>query len=355
MTNASIRTYADAHCRQLKTETPISRTAAMEAIRTGFRAARDLELGDYVSDDDELWKLARWIKWAGYEPYQVAAPLGQQHVTRIRLRPDVGPYRYEYVFPGGLSTAECDDLWHTIVAEDGMDESDQEREWLVTGTLAGVLHAGGVSLQDHVVSYAYGRTVGNQGLTVIPPNPPTTLSATVRDRGWSKTADWLHEIQAMLEQCLDARRNDRAVWLPMAAPRSPWEPLVLRSFAQGGCLRLALNSAEAAAYTGRREELTVSAADRCHWLTDREAERVSGMSNGQWRRWIEIHKRVRVGRPVAHDGRAARNRRLIHKGDLRYELRLARNHGEDICVPSKCKIKCDMARYCPHRDHHCPG
>jgi len=39
---------------------------------------------------------------------------------------------------------------------------------------------------------------------------------------------------------------------------------------------------------------------------------MAGMSLGQWRRWIQTHREVRVGRPIARDGHMAKNRRLTH-------------------------------------------
>ena len=85
----------------------------------------------------------------------------------------------------------------------------------------------------------------------------------------------------------------------------------------------ACTGAEAAAYSGQRVELAVSQAERANWLTDREAALKAGMCPHRWRRWIETHRDVRVGRPIARNGRLAKNRRLIHRGDLRREIRLS--------------------------------
>ena len=89
------------------------------------------------------------------------------------------------------------------------------------------------------------------------------------------------------------------------APRLPWEPLILRCHADKGRLRLAMG-AEAAAYAGHRVELAVSAAERADWLSDQDAALMAGMSLGQWRRWIQTHREVRVGRPIARGGHMAK-------------------------------------------------
>ena len=63
----------------------------MKEILTGLRAAAEPE-----------WDAAFDLEWAGYAPYQVAAPLGKMHLTRVQLQPAASGRRYEYVFPGGL-------------------------------------------------------------------------------------------------------------------------------------------------------------------------------------------------------------------------------------------------------------
>ena len=323
----------------------------MAQIQTGFKAARQLELDRDKADKDDLWRRSRYLQWAGYELYQVSAPQGKPHLTRMQLRTDLDAYGYEYIFPGGLSPAECDDLWFSVVGVEGADESYRELEWLVTGTLAGMLHAGGMSLEEYIVCFACGRSCLIRGLSLEPANAPTTLSAAVRSRGWPDVTEWLRDTQATLEQGLDEIRQGRAVWVPESAPRLPWEPLILRYFEGQGCMRLALGS-EAAAYAGSSVELAVSAAARGDWLPEREAARMAGMSNYQFRRWIETRRRwVRIGRPIASDGQPARNRRLIHRGDLRRALRLAcrGDKGEEICNPQKCWMSCQKARECPRR------
>jgi hypothetical protein len=336
---------------RLKSEAPLPRAKAMEVILAGFHAAREMEM-DRDADD----RPCRYMQWAGYQPYHAAAPLGQQHLTHVQLRPAVGACRFEYAFPGGLTTVECDDLCLYVIGEDeDTDRNDRERELLVTSTLAGVLHADGVSLADHVIAFAHGQTVTVAGRVIIPATPPTTLCATVRDLGWSATIDWLRDTQTTLERVLDTIRDDSAVWVPVSAPRSPWEPLVLQYHDGRDCLRLAMG-AEAAVYAGYRMELAVSEAERADWFSDREAQRVADMSNGQWRRWIETNRDVRVGRPIGRDGQPARNRRLIHRADLRRALRLAcrGDNGEEICNPQKCWMSCQKATDCPRRDRPKP-
>ena len=282
-------------------------------------------------------------------------------MTLVQLRPEIGVHRYEYVFPGGLVPAECDALCLHVVGEDGDDTGDREREWLVTSTLATMLHAAGVSLADHVVALARGQTALVDGLAVVPVGPPTTLYAAVRDRGWGATADWLRDTQTMLEQGLE-KTECGPVWVPAGAPRLPWEPLILRYHDVPDCLRLALGT-EGAAYAGQRVELAVSAAERADWLTDREAAQMADMSQGQWRRWIETRREVRVGRPLTRDGRLARNRRLIHRGDLQRVLRLQRalrlSDTEDnrliACMGMECPNRCLKVRGCRHRHRDCPA
>ena len=63
--------------------------------------------------------------------------------------------------------------------------------------------------------------------------------------------------------------------------------------------------------------LVVSDAERANRLSDRDAASMAGMSPGQWRRWIQTHREVRTGRPIARNGRPAKNRRLVHRDDLR--------------------------------------
>jgi hypothetical protein len=63
------------------------------------------------------------------------------------------------------------------------------------------------------------------------------------------------------------------------------------------------------------------------------------MSPGQRRRWIQTRREVRIGRPVTHVGRPAKNRRLIHRRDLRRALGLAETQGEqaeETCNPRQC-------------------
>ncbi len=117
MQTATIRIYDDAACRNLKTEAPIPRVQAMEQILAGFRAAVEIQTAALRSDD--LWNRGRWLRWAGYDPYEPAAPLGQQHLTRIQLYPAIGGHCYEYTFADGLSTVECDDLYYNVIGEDG--------------------------------------------------------------------------------------------------------------------------------------------------------------------------------------------------------------------------------------------
>jgi hypothetical protein len=353
MQTALIRLYDDVSCRRLRIEAPISRAAAMEEILAGLRATVEIKVNPRALSDD-TWMDSRDLQWAGYDLYRTAAPLGKQHLTRVQLRPAFGTHRYEYVFPGGLSTVECDDICPYVIGGDNGDNV-QNREWLVTSTLAGVLHGDGVSLADHVVAFACGKTFSVGKLVIGPASPPTKLCTTVRGRGWSATVEWLRDTDALLENCLDTIQEDRAVWVPVSAPKLPWEPLILQYRGHQGCLRLALG-AEAAAYAGRRVELAVSDAERADWLTDGEAQAMAMMSQGEWRRWIETHREVRIGRRFGRDGRLARNRRLVHKGDLRRALRLARPEGEGSgCMGLECPQRCLQARYCPHRNHHCPG
>ena len=263
-----------------------------------------------------------------YHPYETAAPLDQQHVTRIQLRPSVGTWRYEYAFPDGLTTTECDDLCPRVVGKDGLNESDAGREWIVTGTLAGMLRADGVSLDDHVVDFVHGQPTtvdlpfykGDSAVfepvAIVPGGPPVTLHSVVRERGWRETATWLRSIHDRLRRYCEDIWTDCAVWAPMTGTRLPWEPVIVRLGADGRCLRLAVGT-EAAAYEGRRVELVVSAAERGDWMSDKDAARMTDMSKAQWRRWIETNRDVRVGRPIASNGQPARNRRLIHRGDLR--------------------------------------
>jgi len=217
-----------------------------------------------------------------------------------------------------------------------------------------MLHGDGVSLADYVVVFAHGKTARDGDIVVVPPTPPTTLYTAVCDRGWPTTAAWLRDIHTTLEQGLDTIREDHAIWVPTSAPRLPWEPLIF--LPRQDCSRLSLG-AEAAAYAGERVEIAVSAAESADWLSDKDAERMAGMSHGQWRRWIETHLEVRVGRPITRNGRLAQNRRLIHQGDLRRALRLANAHakdGGDVCMGADCPQRCWKTHDCPHRDHDCP-
>ncbi len=351
MQTAMIRYYSDVSYRRLESEATTSRSRAMEEILTGFRAAGK----GCDAIDHDFWGQSRYMEWAGYRPYQAAARLTEQHLTRVQLCPAIGAHRFEYIFPGGLSTVECDDLCQHVTDYAEPEKIDRDREWLVTSTLAGALHAGGVWLSDRAIGFARGQAVlGGTRIVMIPAVPRTTLYAAVQERGWAETVEWLRDTQVMLEQYLEEIRHDRAVWMPVNAPRPPWEPLLLQLRDGPPCSRLALG-AEAAAYAGRRVELPVSAAECADWLPDREAELMAGMSHGQWRRWIESHREVRIGRPLTPEGRLAKNRRLIHRGDLRRALRLAQPQGEDICNPDECWQRCYKADNCPHRNRDCPA
>ncbi len=375
MQTATIRVYDDAACRNLKTEAPILRVEAMKQILAGFRAALEIETTSH-KPGDAVWDSCRWLRWAGYDSYEVAAVLGEQHLTRVQLYPAVGSHRFEYVFPGGLSTVECDDLCLHVIGED--EDTDQKQELLVTSTLASALHANGVSLENHVVDFTCGRATRVEEITlfeidgdyftgfapidIVPASLPATLSAAVRARGWQKTVEWLRDTQTMLEQHLDEIRMELAVWVPASAPRLPGEQIFLQYRFGQGYQRLALG-AEAAAYTGHRMELVVSEAERADWLTDREAAKKAGMCPRRWRRWIETHRDVRVGRPIARNGRLAKNRRLIHRGDLRRALQLshtrddrsATKEDEPLCIGLKCKFRCLTACGCRHRHRDCPA
>jgi hypothetical protein len=219
-----------------------------------------------------------------------------------------------------------------------------------------MLHADGVSLSDDVIDLVHGQTCITEGFVIVPTMPPTTLYAAVRARGWAATAELLRDTQATIERAQDLVRKGDAVWVPMESPRKPWEPLLIRpkDGHEDGCLRLALD-AEAAAYAGQRVELAVSADKLADWLSDTDAASMARMKQGKWRRWIETHRAVRVGRPVTRDGQLAKNRRLVHGADLRRALGLALGQdGEDICRPDKCPQRCFKARECPHRDRDCP-
>ena len=351
-----IRLYDGPLYQRVKIEAPLPRAEAMKEILTGLHAATEMELGrDAAFDRDaaRAYSLCRYFQWAGYQPYRAAAPLGQQHLTHVRLRPAVGTYRFEYVFPGGLLADECDDLCLHVIGEDN-DNIDQDRECLVTSTLAGVLHGTGVSLADQVIAFARGQTSLFGPVVITPTTPPTRLCAAVRDRGWSATVEWLRDTQATFEQALNTIRDDLAVWVPEAAPRLPWEPLILRCHDGQGWSRLALGT-EADAYKGVRVELAVSDAELPNWWSDREAQQKAQMSQGEWRRWIETHREVRIGRPITRSRRLAQNRRLIHRGDLQQALRLFNaHHGEEVCRPMECRQRCIKALDCPHRGRDCP-
>lgn len=343
MQTAMVRLYDEPSCRRMTIEAPISRTKAMEEILTGLRAATERELD---------WEAALFMHWAGYDRYRIAAPLEKQHLTHIQLSYGIGAQRVEYVFPGGLVPVECDDLCWQL--NDDLGKA-QKREWLVASTLAGMLHGDGVSLADYAVVFARGKTARDGDIVVESATPPTTLYTAVYDLGWSTTAAWLRNIHTTLKQGLDTIREGHAVWIPASARRQPWEPLIFRPCQDH--LRLSLG-AEAAAYAGYRMEIVVSDTERADWLSDGEAASLADMKQGRWRRWIETNLDVRVGRPIAKDGRPAKNRRLIHRGDLRRALRLANAHakdGGDVCMGAECPQRCWKTRDCPHRDHDCPA
>jgi len=336
----------------------------MEQILTGFRAAMEIEI-NCRNVDKEVWDRSRWLRWAGYDLCETAAPLGQQHLTRIQLYRAVGSHTYEYVLPGGLSTSECDDLCCNVIGDNY--DTDQKQELLVTSALASMLHAEGVSLEYHVVDFACGRAtvvdepfpyehagrhlLGLEPVNIVPASLPTTLHAAVRNWGWKATVEWLHDLHATLEQGLEEIRMGLAVWVPAIAPRQPWEPLILHHDGQN-CRRLAWG-AEAAAYAGRCIDLAVPVAKRADWLTFLEAAVEAEMCPGRFRRWLMTYERlVRIGRPTTRDGQFARNRRLVHRGDLRRAIRFSKIHktmGEDICVPHECWMSCNCASDCPDR------
>ena len=343
MQTAMIRLYDKPSCCRMTIEAPISRAKAMEEILAGLCASKEGEPN---------WEAALFMHWAGYDRYRIAAPLEKQHLTHIQLSYSIGAQRVEYVFPGGLLPGECDDLCWQL--NDDLGKA-QKREWLVTSTLAGMLHGDGVSLADYAVVFARGKTARDGDIVVESATPPTTLYTAVYDLGWSTTAAWLRNIHTTLKQGLDAIREGHAVWVPASAPRQPWEPLIFRP--RQDHLRLSLG-AEAAAYAGERVEIAVSAAECADWLSDKDAERTAEMSHGQWRRWIATHLEVRVGRPITRNGRLAHNRRLIHQGDLRRSLRLSNAHakdGGDVCMGADCPQRCWKTHDCPHRDHDCPA
>jgi hypothetical protein len=209
-----------------------------------------------------------------------------------------------------------------------------------------------VSLADYVINFARGQTVLVGGVVIVPPSPPTTLYAAVHNRGWSASAKSLHATQSMLERALAEIWEGRAVWVPANAPKLPWEPLIFQNCQ--GSVRLAMG-AEAAAYSGQRMELAVFASDHADWLTDQEAASLAEMKKGKFRRFIATHRDVRVGRPISRDGQLAKNRRLVHKRDLRRALRLkCPVDNGDPCKGIECPQRCWIARRCPHRDRDCP-
>jgi len=353
MDTAIVRFYDGPTCRDLRVDGHIFRAEAIQQILTGFRLARELAWDRDATHDE---RLCRYMQWAGYEPYEIAAPIGQPHRTNVQLCLDACAWRYEYDFPGGLRPVECDDLCQCVIgAHQDTERNDREREWLVTSTLAGLLHADGVSLADHVVAFACGRNIQANGLTFVPTGPPTTLYAAVRGRGWKATVQWLHDLHAIFEHGFQEIREGRAVWVPMDAPRLPWEPLIVQCRDGHGCRRLAFG-AEAAAYAGRRVELVVADDDRADWLTDRQAQAIAMMSQGEWRGWIDACHEIRIGRSLTSDGRLVKNRRLIREGDFCRARRRKRGQGDGLeCKGMKCPDRCVMVRYCPHRNHHCPG
>lgn len=241
MRTAMIRLYDEPSCSKLKIEAPIPWAEAMKEILTGLRAAAE-------RDSDA----ALYLQWAGYDPYRTAAPLGKAHLIRIQFQPPVGAHRVEFILFGGLLPGECDEICHHLSGEDGAIIT-RKREWLVTSTLAGILHADGVSLADYVVAFARGHTLHDGDIVVVPATPPTTLYAAVRDRGWSATVEWLRDTQATLKQALDTIREDHAIWVSASALKLPWAPVIRQLRAGQGCVRLALGT-EAAAYAESSED-----------------------------------------------------------------------------------------------------
>lgn len=216
MQTAMIRLYDKPSCCRMTIEAPISRAKAMEEILAGLCASKEGEPN---------WEAALFMHWAGYDRYRIAAPLEKQHLTHIQLSYSIGAQRVEYVFPGGLLPGECDDLCWQL--NDDLGKA-QKREWLVTSTLAGMLHGDGVSLADYAVVFARGKTARDGDIVVESATPPTTLYTAVYDLGWSTTAAWLRNIHTTLKQGLDAIREGHAVWVPASTTRQPWEPLIFR-------------------------------------------------------------------------------------------------------------------------------
>ena len=67
-------------CRNPQTEAPILRVEAMKQILAGFRAALEIETTSH-KPGDAVRQLSLACGWAGYDSYEVAAVLGEQHLT----------------------------------------------------------------------------------------------------------------------------------------------------------------------------------------------------------------------------------------------------------------------------------
>ena len=329
MQTATIRIYDDAACCNLRSEAPIPRVEAMEQILAGFRAAT--EIATTTHRTDALRNRGRWLRWAGYDPYEPAAPLGQRHLTRVQLYPAICVRGYEYVFPDGLSPIECDDLCLNVVGED--EDTDEKRELLVTSAawpaccmprasrwriMSSTSPAAG---RFKSMSPPGLRSTGNMSpdsrrSASSPPAcpqrympPSATAAGTRRSNGCATPRPCSNDILR------------RFAWnLPCGCRQSHQDRQESRSFS--GIVRdwdtSGSRGAEAAAYVGSSIEFAVSAAGRGDWLSDREAALMAGMCLGQWRQWIENAPPLGTDRQADRQRRAAgRNRRLIHREDLR--------------------------------------
>ena len=173
------------------------------------------------------------------------------------------------VFPGGLSTVECDDLCLHVIGEDEQ-QADEKQELLVTSTLASALHANGVSwrimLSTSPVVSGYRVEENHPGSKLTATISlglclfilylracgdvvrPPSLAVAGRRRSYGDA-----DTETMLEQHLDEIRMELAVWVPASCAETAREETFFSIVSARDTS--GLRGAEAAAYTGHRMEL----------------------------------------------------------------------------------------------------
>ena len=154
MQTAMIRLYEDVSCQRLQIEAPISRAGGDGG--DPHRVSCAGKKAEPRQRSDDMWRPVAICSGLDTICTGRRRRSGQQHLTRVQLRPAIGGTDTSTSFPA-VSPRGVRRPLHLRHRYRRSRYDNRSREWLVTSTLAGVLHGDGVSLADQVIAFACGR------------------------------------------------------------------------------------------------------------------------------------------------------------------------------------------------------